>query len=402
MMHEFSLPPEGEGARRAEGGWPTNVGRSSRYRLHCNIPLPALRATFPLRGKGILLVLLWILLGSISARAHVTTTGLGTLSVDGDRLTYALNVVIPELPEVGREMLNGAANGHQAMAEALAAAMRQAVVVEADGSPCRPGRLLIQGAQTGEGKVQLELSLSCRATPSRLTVREDWRALFGEHYQTILSIRTPQGSQERILGGDAPDAKRAVTVELAAGPSLSGWLDFLWLGIEHILGGIDHLLFLVALLAHTRRLWGVVKIVTAFTIAHSVTLSLAVLGLIDVPGRIVEPLIAASIVWVAVENLIWPGREWRRWLVSFCFGLMHGLGFAGALAELNLQGAALVRALVGFNIGVELGQVAFIAVFLPLLAWASRPAALQRLPQAASLLVAVMGGFWFVQRVFFE
>jgi len=353
-------------------------------------------------GRPILLALVVVLLSVFPARAHVTTIGLGTLSVDGDRLTYALNVVTSELPEVGREMLNGAADGHQPMAEALAAALRQAVAVEADGSPCQPGRLRIQGSQTGEGKVQLALSLACKATPSRLTVREDWRALFGEHYQTILSIRTPGASHERILGGDAPDAKRAVTVELAAGPSLSGWLDFLWLGMEHILGGIDHLLFLVALLAHTRSLWSVVKIVTAFTVAHSVTLSLAVLGLIDVPGHIVEPLIAASIVWVAVENLIWPGREWRRWLVSFCFGLVHGLGFAGALAELKLDGAALVKALVGFNIGVELGQVAFIAAFLPLLAWVSRPAALHRLPQVASLLVAAMGSFWFVQRVFFE
>ncbi len=346
------------------------------------------------------LVLLWALLAIVPARAHVTTTGLGTLSVEGDRLIYALNVVVSELPDVGRDMLNGAADGRQPIAEALATVMREAVVVEADGAACRPGRLRIQGAQ-GESRVQLALSLTCPVAPRRLTVREDWRVLFGEHYQTILSIRTPQGSHERVLGGDAPDAKRTVTVDLATGATSSGWLDFLWLGIEHILGGIDHLLFLVALLAHTRSIWSVVKIVTAFTVAHSITLSLAVLGLVDVPEGIVEPLIAASIVWVAVENLVWPGREWRRWLVSFCFGLVHGLGFAGALAELKLDGAALAKALVGFNVGVELGQVAFIAVFLPLLAWASRPAALRRLPQVASLLVAVMGSFWFVQRVFF-
>lgn len=349
--------------------------------------------------KRLLQLFVLLLLTTGPAVAHVTT-GLGTLTVDGNRLTYTLSVVVSDLPEVGRELLTGAANGDQPMAEALERAMHQAVSIEADGSPCRPGR--VEGSPGGEGKVRLAMSLTCAATPNRLTVREDWRALFGEHHQTVLSIRTIHGSQEQVLGGDRPDAKRAVTVELAAGATLSGWLDFLWLGIEHILGGIDHLLFLVALLTHTRSLWGVVKIVTAFTVAHSVTLSLAVLGLIDVPGRIIEPLIAASIVWVAVENLIWPGREWRRWLVSFCFGLVHGLGFAGALAELKLEGAALVKALVGFNLGVELGQVAFIAVFLPLLARASRPPALRRLPQVASLLVAAIGGFWFVQRAFFE
>jgi hydrogenase/urease accessory protein HupE len=328
----------------------------------------------------------------------VTSTGLATLAVDGERLTYTLNVIAPEMPEDARRLLTGAADGHQPMANALGEAMRQAVSIEADGVACRPGRLRIQGSQTGDGKVQLELALTCRAAPRRLTIREDWRPQFGDHYQTILSVRTAQGSQERILG----EGRREATIELAGEAAPSGWLQFIWLGVEHILGGPDHLLFLVALLAYARRFWSVVTIVTAFTVAHSITLSLAVLGLVDVPSRIVEPLIAASIVWVALENLIWPGAAWRRWLVSFVFGLVHGLGFAGALVELKLDSAALVKALVGFNVGVELGQVAFIAIFLPLLAWASRAPALHRLPQAASALVALMGTFWLVQRVFFE
>jgi len=348
--------------------------------------------------KRLLQLFVLLLLVTGPAVAHVTT-GLGTLRVDGNHLTYTLNVVVSDLPEVGRELLTGAVNGDRPMAEALQREVHQAVSVDADGSPCQPGR--VEGAAADEGRVRLAMPLICAATPRLLTLREDWRALFGEHHQTLLSIRMLRGSHEYVLGGDRPDAKRIVMVELA-GAALSGWLDFLWLGIEHILGGIDHLLFLVALLAHTRSLWGVVKIVTAFTVAHSITLSLAVLGLIDVPDRIIEPLIAASIVWVAVENLIWPGREWRRWLVSFCFGLVHGLGFAGALAELKLEGVTLVQALVGFNVGVEMGQVAFIAVFLPLLAWASRPPALRHLPRVASLLVAAIGGFWFVQRAFFE
>ncbi|MCW5746439.1 MAG: HupE/UreJ family protein [Alphaproteobacteria bacterium] len=332
------------------------------------------------------------------ALAHVSSTGLATLSADGERLTYTLNVVAQEMPEMARQMLGGAVDGNQPMAQALAEAARQALSIEADGAPCRPGRMRIQGSQAGDGKVRLELILTCRAAPRRVTIREDWRALFGEHYQSILSVRTAQGSQEHVLG----EGQRAASVEFAGEAAPSGWSDFIRLGMEHILGGIDHLLFLVALLANARRFWTVATIVTAFTLAHSITLSLAVQGAVAVPSHIVEPLIAASIVWVAAENLIWPGTAWRRWLVSFIFGLVHGLGFAGALAELNLDSAALVKALVGFNVGVELGQVAFIAVFLPLLAWASRAPALRRLPQAASLAVAVMGAFWLVQRVFFE
>ena len=171
------------------------------------------------------------------------------------------------------------------------------------------------------------------------------------------------------------------------------------MGVEHILGGIDHLLFLLALLALARGVWQTVTIVTGFTVAHSITLSLATLGVIDVPSRIVEPLIAASIVWVAVENLVAPSAIGRRWLIAMIFGLIHGLGFASALTELDLSRQALVRALIGFNVGVELGQIAFVVVVMPSLAWAARPGRLPRLPQILSVLVAVAGGVWLVLRL---
>ena len=125
------------------------------------------------------------------------------------------------------------------------------------------------------------------------------------------------------------------------------------------------------------------------------------LGLVDVPSAIVDPLIAASIVWVAVENLVAPGGVGRRWLIAAVFGLVHGLGFASALAELGLSRDALVRALVGFNVGVELGQLAFVVVILPPLVWVSRPGRLPRLPQVLSVIVAIVGAVWFVQRVAF-
>ena len=174
---------------------------------------------------------------------------------------------------------------------------------------------------------------------------------------------------------------------------------YVGLGVEHILGGIDHLLFLLALLRAGHGLWQTVKIVTAFTVAHSITLSLAALGMVEVPSSIVEPLIAASIVWVAVENLVAPAGAARRWLIAGVFGLIHGLGFASALVELGLSRDVLLQALVGFNIGVELGQLAFVAVVLPPLVWASRPGRLPRLPQVLSAIVALVGAVWLVERV---
>ena len=142
-----------------------------------------------------------------------------------------------------------------------------------------------------------------------------------------------------------------------------------------------------------------VKIVTAFTVAHSITLSLAALGLVDVPSSIVEPLIAASIVWVAVENLVAPTGAGRRWLIAAVFGLIHGLGFASVLSELGLPRDALVRALIGFNIGVELGQLAFVVVIMPSLVWASRPGRLPRLPHILSVIVALVGAVWMVEHL---
>ena len=180
----------------------------------------------------------------------------------------------------------------------------------------------------------------------------------------------------------------------------TGWFDFVKLGIEHILTGYDHLLFLVALLATARGAWSVVRIVTAFTLAHSVTLSVAALGIVTIPDRIIEPLIAATIVWVALENLLSAEPDRRRWIWSFGFGLVHGFGFASVLGELGLKGVTLVRGLVGFNVGVEIGQLIFVAVFLPALMWLSRGRGARLTPRIASLAVAAIGAYWLVERIF--
>jgi hypothetical protein len=195
------------------------------------------------------------------------------------------------------------------------------------------------------------------------------------------------------------EASRIASVDIDR-TAATGWLDFVRLGVKHILTGYDHLLFLAALLATARGLWSVVRIVTAFTVAHSVTLTVGALGIVTIPDRIIEPLIAATIVWVALENLFAAEPDRRRWIWSFGFGLVHGLGFASALGELGLKGTALVRGLVGFNLGVEVGQLLFVAVFLPGLMWLSRGRGARLTPRFASLTVALIGTYWLVERIF--
>ncbi len=196
-------------------------------------------------------------------------------------------------------------------------------------------------------------------------------------------------------------------------------------GVEHILLGYDHIAFVVALVLGARRWRSILAVVTAFTVAHSITLALAASGIVTLPASLVEPAIALSIAWVAARNLMSRTRR-TPWIEAFCFGLIHGLGFAGAIGETLASEPRKLGALFGFNLGVEAGQMAVVAVLLVLFAAARSAArALQRskddlhrsedVPQrgedgldglaprwmvsATSLVVVVLGVYWFVERV---
>ena len=330
------------------------------------------------------------------AGAHTTSTGLATLNVSGSTITYRLIVLATELPEEPARLLTSAADGDPTAVERVAVELRRRITVRSSDIACRPGRAQIQGSRLGDGRVTLELTLECPAPPVRLTIRDDWSELFGEHYRTIARIEVAGGAREAIF---LPDA-RETTVELAQGTSGHG-AGFFRLGVEHILTGYDHLLFLLALLLRGGRLLSLLTIITAFTVAHSITLALAVLGFVTIPDRIVEPAIAASIVWVALENLLRRNPPSQRWLVSFLFGLVHGFGFASAIEPLALPPGRLALALLGFNLGVEAGQALVVAILLPLLLWIRGRLWEPRIVQAASVGVAAFGLAWLVERLFF-
>lgn len=220
------------------------------------------------------------------------------------------------------------------------------------------------------------------------------------------------GALSVVLGGSKAEQSLPLTAP-------DGWRTFTQYvveGVWHIWIGFDHILFLLALLlpavlVYRDRQWQgterfgsalsqVVKVVTAFTVAHSVTLSLAALGILTLPSRVVESAIAASVVLAALNNLRGTADN-RRWPMAFAFGLVHGFGFASVLADLGLPQNALVLALVGFNVGVELGQLAIVAVFLPL-AFALRRSGFYRQAvfKAGSLLIAALALWWFAERAF--
>jgi hydrogenase/urease accessory protein HupE len=211
-----------------------------------------------------------------------------------------------------------------------------------------------------------------------------------------------------ILQGDSTQTfvftpeNRTLTLESGRTPLWSQVGSFIVLGIEHILTGYDHLLFLLALLALGGSFGYLLKVVSAFTIAHSITLTLATLDIISLPPRFIESVIALSIAYVAAENL-WRKREkaerWR-WALTFVFGLVHGMGFAGILQEMQIPKSSLVISLISFNVGVELGQLAFMTGAFSLLVLFKRWSWDKAIRYGASLTAIAAGMYWFVQRAF--
>lgn len=222
------------------------------------------------------------------------------------------------------------------------------------------------------------------------------------HAPLVGSIATPGLRGEvvvRVDGHTALLTADAPTLDLGVAPTGPALGHYLSLGVPHVLGGLDHVLFVVGLTLLVPRLRTLVATVTAFTVAHSVTLGLAALGAVSLPSGPVEAAIALSIVLLAVElateRETW-GRRWP-WLVAGLFGLVHGLGFAGALAEVGLPAGRAPEALLGFNLGVELGQLGIVAVAWPLGRLLARAPGAAR--QAVVVSLGAVGTWWTLDRV---
>lgn len=223
---------------------------------------------------------------------------------------------------------------------------------------------------------------------------------YDPNHQTFLNFyEDAELATQAILGGSE------TSYEYFAGTRQGVWAvlqKFVPSGVHHILIGPDHLLFLFGLLLLGGGVRQLLLVVTAFTVAHSITLSLAVLNIVTPPARLVEPIIALSIVYVGVDNLLARGgRDMRVW-IALVFGLIHGFGFASVLREMGLPGGALGWSLFSFNLGVEVGQLAVVLVVAVLLGAIRARSAVagQRIAVGGSIAVIAAGAFWFIERVF--
>lgn len=216
--------------------------------------------------------------------------------------------------------------------------------------------------------------------------------LHGKNREWAMLLAETQQQQQQ------GDQTTQVPAQQPATQSHSSWTSFLTLGMNHILTGYDHLLFLFALLMRRQTLKQYVMTITAFTIAHSITLTLSVLGIVELPSKLVESIIALSICYVALENIF--RKEIKlRWVITFLFGLIHGLGFASLLKEMNLPKPDLAVALLNFNVGIEIIQLLIVLVLVPILFKLQKLKRYRHYVNLGSGVIFVLGAIWLVQRV---
>ncbi len=284
------------------------------------------------------------------------------------------------------------------------------------GAPCpvQVRQHLIDNHSDGAYEV-LRFTVRCAAAPKVIAV--GYRLFFDldPQHRGLLRLEYQGATQTGIFSAEAPE--QAFT--MGASSRWSQFLDYCREGVHHIWTGFDHLLFLLSLLlpavlvrpparghgwqpaqSFSGALLDVVKVVSAFTLAHSITLALAALGVVNLPSRWVESAIALSVVLAALNNIL-PTVYERRWVIAFCFGLIHGFGFASVLADLGLPPGSLLLALVAFNLGVELGQLVIVGVFLPG-AYLLRASGFYRsfVLTAGSAVIALTASIWLIQRAF--
>jgi hydrogenase/urease accessory protein HupE len=353
-----------------------------------------------MRRRGVrasLLAALATLLAIEPASAHTGgSTGFATIVVSGNAVRYSLTLSPAGLRAPVVAMVQRARAGGSDAGDELVALLREKISLTAGGTRCAPAGGQLLPPSPDVESVTMFVDFACPRDAHLLVIRDDVFDTLGSDHHTLARIDVTGRIHQFAF--EATIRETTVTVGEVTGAS-RGMASFLLLGVHHILSGWDHLLFLLALMLRGGSLLALLKIVTAFTLAHSVTLGMAVLGLVTVPERLVESVIAASIAYVALENLLLRGAPSRRWLVSFGFGLVHGFGFAAALDPLELPRAGLAMALLTFNLGVEVGQAAVILVALPVLLWSRRRAWEPGLVRVASAALVVVGVAVLVQRL---
>ena len=357
------------------------------------------------------------LLAFVNVYAHKPSDSYLTLRIDGSEVAGQWDIALRDLDlALGLDAdQDGAITWGEVRKRhsdiAAYAMSRLQLMADSGNCPATVVEQLIDRHSDGAYAV-LRFAAQCPRTPASLELH--YRLLFDldPQHRGLLQLARGAQASSAIFSAQTPTQH----FDLAAPDRLRQFLDYVRHGIWHIWTGFDHILFLLSLLLPAVLVrngsgWrpatqlgpaavDVLKVVTAFTLAHSITLTLAALGVVTLPSRLVESAIAVSVVLAALNN-VYPLISEQRWIVAFAFGLIHGFGFASVLADLGLPRAALLTCLVAFNIGVEVGQLTLVALFLPLAWWSRDTWAYRRFTlYAGSTAVAALAFAWLIERAF--
>lgn len=262
-------------------------------------------------------------------------------------------------------------------------------------SPAAPTQTTVEKYSTLPGSLaQMEILYIFPQDVTTIEVRSTLYEIMPAGHQHLISVRLNGILHEEILDSRT----QQTTFQGVKSTNLQTMWTFGRLGVEHIFTGYDHLAFLLGLLVATATLGSLIKIITSFTIAHSITLALATFNVVILPSRLTESLIALSIGYVAAENLF-NFRAMKRYYITFIFGLVHGFGFSNVLREMDLPRSSLALSLFSFNAGVEIGQITFVMLIFPLVQDLTS-SGWKRLKPAVSIGIACLAVYWFVQRAF--
>lgn len=340
-----------------------------------------------------ILALAWLVVLPVMAHQG-RLTGYADIRLQGANVRYALT--LSELPAAVAAPASAARAGSDL--DSLVQRLAVAIEVRADGRSCPAVGGQTEAPAAGQLSTRILLVYKCPHPPRELAVRDGSFDVFGPDLHTLATVNWTGGRDTFAFAAERREA-RFVVNDGAPAPATG---SFFLLGVEHILGGLDHLLFLAALLVGTWSRGAVVKVVTAFTVAHSLTLALAVLGVLALPERLVEGAIALSLVFVALVNLLGRRGAGAGAWAGFVFGLMHGLGFSSVLGGMGLPAQGRAWLLLQFNLGVEAGQLLVVAVALTALAWLRTQPWQQQGQRAISCFVLASGLLMFAQRVFLD
>jgi hydrogenase/urease accessory protein HupE len=347
-------------------------------------------------------LILFVLLFSRDASAHQAGLSRGEYTVNGADVDAAIVFSNSEIAS-SIASLDADHDGRLSMAEldaehdALTKTLIAPLVIRADADACT-GVLGDARIESADG-FAITAKYSCSHAPAHLTIDVGFLERLSFTHRHLAEIKIGDRVEERV----AIPANHVVEVDVASAPgekvNRSVFAPLFKMGIEHILTGYDHLAFLFGLVLVGGRKRSLLALVTAFTIAHSISLALATLGIFTPSPLVIEPAIALSIAYVGVENFFVKNAE-KRWRITFPFGLIHGFGFAGALREIALPHAQVPLALFAFNLGVEAGQLGVLAILLPPLHYARKNKWFRETGvKILSGAIVVAGLTWFLFRV---